>query len=61
MKWNRVRPMANINQQNIMHKSNFLVKLPTAYRIPIVSERGKWIDETLLKKQWMQKGMTTSD
>jgi hypothetical protein len=32
-----------------MHKSNPIHKLPRAYRIPIVSERGKWIDETLKK------------
>ncbi len=47
MKWNGVRPMANTNQENITHKSNPIRKLPRAYKIPIVSGRGEWIDETL--------------
>jgi len=47
MKWNGVKPMANTNQENITHKSNPIHKLPRAYRIPVVSAREKWIDETL--------------
>jgi len=47
MKWNGIRPMANTNPRKHYTQIKPHSKFPRAYRIPIVSGRGKWIDETL--------------